>query len=162
MSKHSALTSKWAALTESTRRGLRTALQALATFATLTLAAAVPPVAEALNDVAHLFGVVGDPVSPALMGAVGAVATAFLGIVAKVQNLLERRDILMTPAEAALEVAELTDLVQELTGALVNAHRRGAEAVDLIRGQLLTAHNALPEGSPERDAVSEAMKRAEF
>lgn len=98
---------------ESTKRALRTAAQSIITFAGLVLAIAIPPVQDAANALLDLVGV-NYTITPALVTAVGAVATLVITIVTKVQNRLEGRDDVMTVEDWANWVEELTEQVNEL------------------------------------------------
>lgn len=94
-------------VTESTKRGLRTLLQVLASGAALVLAVAIPPVADALNAVIAAVG--GDwRITPGIVAAVGTLASVAAGIIAKLQNLLEGRDKITSVDDAAARLEELT------------------------------------------------------
>lgn len=105
---------------ESTRRTVRGVLQNLSAAIALALLIAVPPVADAANAVLELLGM-DYTITPALVLAVAAVLTALAGIATKVQNLLEGRDKVPTPAVMAAEVVTLTDQINDLQVALAAA-----------------------------------------
>ena len=105
---------------ESTRRTVRGILQNISAAIALALLIAIPPVADAANAVLALAGV-DYTISPALVLAVATFLTLLAGAVTKLQNLLEGRDKVPTPAAWAAEVITLTDQVATLRTALAAA-----------------------------------------
>ena len=108
------------AATESTRRTLRGILQNVGAAIALALLVATPPVADAVNAVLALVGVDAQ-ISSALLLAIATLLTAAGAIVTKLQNLLEGRDQVPTPAAWAAQVITLTDQITTLRAALAAA-----------------------------------------
>jgi hypothetical protein len=125
MSKHLVNTA------ESTRRALRTLLQAAGAVATFIVAVAIPPVADAINAVLGLLPGVAFEVSPGVVAAVGLVGAALTALVSKLQNLYEGRDQYESPESLAVEVMELAELVD----ALIDAGRAAGVEVQTVLAQ---------------------------
>ena len=114
---------------ESTRRALRTALQAVAAFAAFLIAVAIPPIGDAVNSVIDLFPGANIELTPGVVAGIGLFGVALTALVTKIQNLVEGRDQIADPTELAVRVTELSDLVKQLIGA---AHNAGVEVGDML------------------------------
>jgi len=114
---------------ESTRRALRTVLQGLYAAGAGAVAVAIPPVADAVNAVLHQVNPA-VTVTPGLVAAIGATGAALVGVVSKLQNLLEGRDKVTSPTEAAAQIQELTALVAELRASGATVVREGEKSFD--------------------------------
>lgn len=114
---------------ESTRRALRTLLQAVAAVAAFMVAVAIPPVQEGLNSLLDALGI-GLEVTPGLVAAIGAIGAALTSLVSKLQNLYEGRDQVRSPDQLASEVVALAGLVSAL---VVAAREAGVEVEQVIK-----------------------------
>lgn len=134
---------------ESTLRSLRTFLQGLGAAAAFVVLVAIPPIGDAINALLGAIGV-RFQVSPALVGAISALAAAVTALVTKIQNVVEGRDRIdfTDTASLAAVMQDLAALIEQIKGAAASLP---AAVVNVNTGGDQPEVTVLPEaaGKPE-------------